>query len=174
MKHKVLKLSTVVLLLLFIGASCEKDELDYADESIELSSSPEISVYKTNGDYFSYICIKLTTDGEPNAIPDLPVGSANKSPNRYRLKSGYIVNVGGSLSDVYTNITYEEYINYNTKNEVSSWPRDLLKSRIIDKDPYVELYTLVGINEPIRIFTLGEINSMIETGTIDEHFARIK
>jgi hypothetical protein len=69
MKPEILKLTTAVLLLLFTGASCQKDEMEFADESIEISSKPGISVYKTNSNYFDNISVQITTEGIMNKIP---------------------------------------------------------------------------------------------------------
>ena len=69
MKPKILKLNTLVLLLLFIGAGCQKDEIEYADESIEIASHPWITIYKTKGNYIDYVDIQITEEGKMNAVP---------------------------------------------------------------------------------------------------------
>lgn len=55
MKSKILKLCPVVLLFLFLGAGCQKDDFEYADENIEIYSSPGLAIYKTRGDYFNLV-----------------------------------------------------------------------------------------------------------------------
>lgn len=40
MKSKIFRLCPVVLLFLFLGASCQKDDFEYADESISISNRP--------------------------------------------------------------------------------------------------------------------------------------
>ncbi len=183
MKPKILKLSTVVLLLLFIGTSCQKNELEYADESIVLSTYPYLSVYKTKGNYINYIALQLTDDDSLNAVPGLIPGdprittdpSGNYTQNfRWQLKSGYVVVRDGSFRDIFTDITIREYVNYNIKNNTGCWPHELIRPRIIDKDPYVEYYHFNGKNKPEQDFTIGEINAMIENGTIEELFTRFK
>ena len=116
MKPKKIKLSTVVLLLLFIGASCQKDKMEYADESIEISTFPGITIYKTKKDYINYISLQITDDDKLNAIPDYTLNKNDpritvdshgqvKLNSRWRLKSGYIVDKGSSSRDVFTNIS---------------------------------------------------------------------
>ncbi len=183
MKPKILKFSTLALLLLFIGASCQKDDIEYADESIVVNNSPDISIYKTNGDYYNFITITITPKGIISAIPDYTIGdkrirvenNGEISPNtRWHLKSGYIVDKESHIDKVFTDITYQEYINYNITNNVRSMPTDLIESRIINRDPFIEFYNISGINKPYKEFTLGELNKMIENGTIEEHFIKLK
>ena len=73
MKPKILKLTTVVLLFFFTGASCQKDEIEYADESLEISSYPWITIYKSKNDYFNYVDIQITEAGKINAVPSYSV-----------------------------------------------------------------------------------------------------
>lgn len=183
MNFKILKLSAVFLLLLFTGASCQKDEIEYADESVVVDNQPGISIYKTSEDYFNYVSIKLTLEGQPNAIPSYHIGdpriTVNKNgsikPNfRWRLKSGFIVDKETYMDEIFTNITIQEYVNYNTENGVAGWPDELILPRIIDKKPFTEFYFSGVLNGPVIEFTLGEINEMIENGTIEQRFTRLK
>ncbi len=59
MKSKIFKLFPLVLLFLFLVASCQKDDFEYADESIEVYNSPGIAVYKTRNDYINCIAVKV-------------------------------------------------------------------------------------------------------------------
>jgi len=57
MKPKILKLSTVVLLLLFIGASCQKDEIPDPDVEFEfklLNEKKEQSIVFDEGENFTF------------------------------------------------------------------------------------------------------------------------
>ncbi|MBN1821248.1 MAG: hypothetical protein JXR31_10855 [Prolixibacteraceae bacterium] len=182
MNYKILKPSICVLLLLFIGAGCEKESFEIADESIVVDNRPGFSIYKTSHNYFNYVSIKLTDDGQPNAIPGYTLddsrikvdSNGNITPNfRWRLKSGYIVDKETYFDGVFTNITIQEYVEYTTKN-IGGWPDDLLLHRIKDKDPFTEFYYTGCLNCPLKEFTLGEINEMLENGTIEEHFTRLK
>ena len=108
----------------------------------------------------------------PNGVPDLPQGSLPESKHRYRLRSGYVVSTACSLGDVYSDITYKEYIEYNTKKGVSSWPDELLEPRIIRQRSIsgILFLTSMEFNKRPRIFTIGEINAMIENGTLETVF----
>ena len=184
MKQKILKLSTVVLLLMFIGAGCQKDEIEYADEDIVVDNQPEIDIYKLKGDYINYIGLQLLPDGRLNGDPAYILGDPliKVSDNgkieqnfRWRLKSGYIVSVNDKFTNfVFTDITFQEFVDYNTKRNVAYWPDELIKPRIIDKNPFSEFYSLIGFGKPVRTFTLGELNKMIEDGTLETVFTKIK
>jgi hypothetical protein len=183
MKKNLLKISIIFLLLSLIGAGCEKEKIDYADESIKVSSLPGISIYKTRGDYFNLISLQLTSSGQLNEIPDYILSdprikvddNERISPNmRWRLKSGYIVDKESNVNRIYTNIDFQEYVDYNTANKVACWPNNLIEPRIIDKNPFTEFYHYDGLNQPEKNFTLGEINTMIEEGTLETVFTKFK
>ncbi|NOY96575.1 MAG: hypothetical protein GXO81_09400 [Chlorobi bacterium] len=182
MKPKIIKLTAIFLLLLFIGAGCKKNEIEIADESIVVDNYPGVSVYKTNGNYFNYISIKFNDDGELGGTPYFTSQSSgisidakgNVSYNRrWLLRSGYIVCSEISRKDVFTDITYTEYYNYCIKNK-KSYTAEMFRSRVIDENPFIEYYYSTGFNKKYKEFTLGEINQMIENGTLEEHFEKIK
>lgn len=184
MKPKILKLSSVILLFLFIGAGCQKDEIPYADESIEISVADiGIAIYKTQNEYLDKISVQYTDDNLINAIPsytmdDKRVGK-DKNGNftlntRWLLRSGYIVDTESYIHDIYTNITIREYVEWNEENNVAGWPGSIIEPRIIDKNPFIEFYYLDRKNQPIIKFTLGEINDMIINGTLETVFTKLK
>jgi len=183
MKINILKLSTFILILLFISTGCEKDEIEYADESIVVSSIPGISIYKTKKDYYNYISVQITDEGLINAIPDYSLDDpriiidkdGKATPNfRWRLKSGYIVDKETGRNEIFTDITIQEYIAYNIQNDVFGWPGELIRPRIIDKNPFYEYYYYNGFNKSEKQFTLKELNEMLENGTIEEYFTKLK
>lgn len=182
MKLKILKLCPVVLLFLFLGASCHKDEFEYADENIEVYSSPGISIYKTKGDFFNNITVGLNANKEISSYPDYHEKSENVLVNKngdysfkykWLLKSGYIVERGGDFNSAVTNISLTEYINFNEPFK-TNWDSEMLASRIIDRDPFLTYYYLNGLYQGEKKFTLGELNDMIENGTIEEQFTKLK
>ncbi len=182
MKPKIIKLSAVFLLLLFLGAGCQKDEIEFADESIVVSNHPGVFVYKTNDDYLDKVWIQITPEGELNQILALDRNDSNIEINkngnvmpRYRhlLKSGYIVGDAHKWA-AYTNITFKEYLKYNEENGVTCWPHELIWPRIINKDPYSELFWWGCLNCTTQEYTLGEINEMIEKGTLETVFTKLK
>ena len=182
MKTILFKISIIFLLLSLMGAGCQKDEIEYADESIVVSNNPGVSVYKMNLNYLDKVFVEVTPEGlnkvlalDDKTLDSYTMDSKGKLMPKYRhlLKSGYIVG-GGSRKASFTDITFTEYYNYNKEHGVSSWPDELIKSRIIDNDPYEELYWMGCLGCSIKEFTLAQINEMIENGNLEEHFARIK
>ena len=138
---------------------------------------------KTVGDYFNNISVEILSSGQLNAIPDYTLASpsikigANGAitPNyRWRLKSGYIIDQGSNTNKVFTSITFQEYVEYNEKNQVAGWPSNLIEPRIIDKNPFMEFYYYDGLNKAEKLYTLGEINKMIEDGTLETVFKKLK
>lgn len=183
MNSDFFKVITVVMFCLFIGTSCQKDKIEFADENIEISSIPSIAIYKTKNDYFENIRVLVLEDGRVNAIPCLTLNDSRirvdkkgniKVNNRWRLRNGYIVDKESSINHVFTDITYQEYVDWNTSNGVNHWPGSSIAPRIIDSDPFIEYYLYYGIGKPDRIFTLGEIYEMIEDGTFKTVFTQLK
>ena len=101
MEKPILKITSLLLLLfLLVGAGCKKDEIEYADENIEISTHPGITIYKTTKNYIDYVDVQLTDAGELNAIPSynkkdprISIDTAGniKQSFRWRLRSGYIL-----------------------------------------------------------------------------------
>ena len=183
MKTKKIKLLTIFLFLLFMGASCQKDETELADESIEISTFPGIAVYKTNGSYLNNISVQITPEGKLNAIPAYTLSDPRivvdrkgniKVNFRWLLKSGFIVDTETYLNNVFTNISVQEYVDWNTDHGVAGWPNNLIEHRIIDKNPFTEFYFYDGVNKTPKTFTLGEINEMVEKGTLETVFTKLK
>ncbi len=194
MKQKKLKFITVVLLLMFIGAGCQKDKIELADENIVIQiggADPGWNIYKTKGDYFNYISFQLLDDGRLNATPDLTLSDIDRPieksrlkrdkngvivPNfRWHLTGGYILDQGIGFKDrVFTNISFNEFVNHTDSNNVSYWTDELLRSRIIDKDPFEKFYYLSRYGRSPIILTVGEINKMIKEGTLEEVFKKAK
>ena len=176
MKSKIFKLYSVVLLFLFLGASCQREEMEYADENIEITFEHDISIYKTRGDYYNYVYVQITEEGKLNAVPSYTLSDprisiddkGNAEQNfRWRLKSEYI------LDKVFTDITIREYVEYNSAHKIAVWPDSLILPRIIDRDPFIEYYHSDGTRLPEAI-TIGEINDMIENGTLETVFTKLK
>ncbi len=183
MKHKILKFSTVILLFAFMGASCHKDEIKLDDENIEIElTGSGISIYKTKGDYNHFIAVTIDDKGKLGRIPaiekDYPKMRFDSKgrmiySNCYFLKNGYVLGHLNSYS-VITDITIKEYREYNIEKGVTCWPDELILSRILDRNPFTEFYFLAGFNKAPRYFTLGEINKMIEEGTLETVFKKLK
>jgi len=178
------KKSLLLTLLFFmsLGFSCQKDVIDSANENIEVSSFPGISIYKTQGDYLNYV----TTLVDPNGVAVMDFGYTKDDPrvsideqgkatftNRWLLKNGYIVSNEMSVKNVFTNISLTEYVDYTAKYYSGAWAGKL-ESRIINKDPFLSFYHLDGLYKGEKTFTLGQLNDMIENGTIEDYFEKLK
>lgn len=180
---KTISFLLAVFVIPIIFVSCNKDELDYADESIIINSEPDISIYKTNGDYFQFVYIGIDSIENITMSPAYtaisPFINIDKNGNviytqRWKLKTGYIVCKEMRYKDMaFTNITFQELIEY-TNNNGGDIPDNWFKTRIIDKNPFTEYYWFDGLNHQTQEFTLGQINKMIETGTIETVFKKIK
>lgn len=180
---KTLKLLLTIFSIPIFFVSCTKDELAYADESIVIDNVPAISIYKTKSDYFNYIYVgidsieNITMSPSYNSNdPRISIDSYGKVTynQRWKLKSGYIVCKEMHFRDMaFTNITFQELIEFTDKHGPDI-PVSWFKSRIIDKDPFIEYYWLGGLFNPRREFTLGQINKMIENGTLETVFTRFK
>jgi hypothetical protein len=179
---KTISFLLAVFAISIIFVSCNKDELDYADESIIVNSEPSISIYKTKQNYRNFIAVSIDSVDNVVIYPVYDINSLSisidrngvvKYKNRWFLKSGYIVEKEISYENVFTNVTFQEQVDYikSTGNEITG---DWYRPRIIDKQPFTEYYWLGGLGHPIKEFTLGQINKMIETGTIETVFTKIK
>jgi len=172
------------LSIVFLLTNCEKENPEFADESIIIDNMPSISVYRTNNVYFNYVVIKLDSLGN---ITQSPAYCSKNDPrvtykngnhgykHRWKLKSGYIVDCEFKHDKIFTDITIKEFIEYSDKNNICAMPDSILKQRIIDTDPFQEYYWYGGLfGEEYQEFTLGEINEMIENGTLETVFTKIK
>ena len=166
-----------------MGTGCQKDDIEIADGSIEISSSPGISIYKTRGNYFNNVSIKIdstnhvTMDfGYTKNDSRISISNDGKTTftNRWYLKSGFIVAKEIYIDQSFTNISIGEYVNYTSKYNSGAWTDELLLARIIDRDPFLSFYHFDGVYQMEMKFTLGELNQMIENGTIEDYFTKLK
>jgi len=181
MKNYLLTISLLSIVLLL--TNCKKEKIEYADENIIVNNEPSLSVYKTNGDYFNYISIGI--DSVEN-VTQSPAYCNKNDPRityqngrkgyifRWRLKSGYIVDCEWKYNKVFTSITITEFIKYADNHNICAMPDSILIKRIIDTTPFKEYYWLEGLNGEYQEFTLGDINEMIEKGTLETVFKKIK
>jgi len=182
MKTQFKKLITLTtLLFLIIGFGCQKEEIAY--ESIVVSSYPSISIYKTKGNYLDNIMVGINAKNEVISYPDFDEKSSAviagrngeyKSKYKWLLSSGYVVVKNNDYIDsAVTDVSLTEFINFNEPNK-TNWTCEMLTKRIIDTDPFISFYNLNGINKAEKTFTLGELNDMIENGTIEDYFEKLK
>lgn len=157
--------------------------VDYADEDIivNVETPPGLAVYKTHKDYFDYVPVGIDSNGNITHFmapySNDPRISKDKSGNYYynrqwKLKSGYVVSREVTADEAFTDITYSELVKYVDKND-ANMPNEWWKKRIIDPNPFISIYYLEK-NPTSKNFTLGEINEMIESGTIETVFTKIK
>lgn len=170
-------------LFLTIGFGCKKNEIDIADESIVVSSYPSISIYKTKRNYFDNIMVGINANNEVISYPDYNEKSDGVVTDRneeYKFKykwflaSGYVVVKDiDFINSAVTDISLTEFINFNEPYK-TNWTSEMLTKRMIDNDPFTSLYHLNGLNKTEKTFTLGELNDMIENGTIEDYFEKLK
>lgn len=185
-KNYVMKTISIILTFLslpFIFLGCKNDELDFANENIVIDNQPSISVYKTKNNYFDYVYIGVDSIGNITMTPSYSSTDSRFIVNdkgkvtytqRWRLKSGYIVCKEMNYDKMaFTNITFQELVEHTDSIGFDA-PISWFQSRIIDRDPFTEYYWLGGLNKPNQDFTLGQINNMIENGTIETLFKKIK
>ncbi len=173
----ILLLATVILL-----SNCNKNETDYYNESKIVNNFPDLSVYKTSGDYIDFLHIRVDSNDVVTMFPAYAANSTRINIDkdgkahqnfRFKLKSGYIVSNEGNVNLTYTDITIQEYFDYVEKNG-EDIPASLFKQRIIDRDPYTEYYNLNGLNAEYKEFTLEEINKLAENNKLETIFTKLK
>jgi len=173
------KLLFTALIVFILMPSC----IDYADEEIIVNGEtpPGFAVYKTKKDYYDYVYVGIDSNNNITSTPfynsKSPLISQNKSGDyyynqRWKLRNKYVVSKEIHLNVAFTNITYNELVNYVDENGINI-PNEWFSDRIIDSDPFVSLYSLRN-NPTSKNFTLGEINEMIENETIETVFTKIK
>ena len=137
---------------------------------------------KQKKDYFNYVAVKVNSSGDLTMFPGYTLSSpgiivddkGNISYNlRWRLKSGYLVEIGLGSKESFTKITFQEYVDYHTKHGVVMPPK-LISPKIIDTDPFTEFYFMGCLDCAKKEFTLGQIEEMINNGTLEEHFEKMK
>ncbi|GAB1415026.1 hypothetical protein MASR2M117_04320 [Paludibacter sp.] len=140
-----------------------------------------MAIYKTNSDYFKYIYVGIDSSENITSMPiyhsNSPFIITDKKGNvtytqRWKLKQGFIASKEMSYSIAFTNITFKELVEYVDKNG-GDIPGSWFKSRIIDNNPFKNYYYTNG-EYYSKGLTLGEINDMIENGTLEIVFKKVK
>lgn len=196
MKPKILKFSLLILLVGLLYVSCHisdndtpnienQEELINPNDTIVVSNHPGVSVFKTNEDYINCVWVVVLSDGQLSSVPAYSladtIGRLKIAENgdiisnvRWRLENGYIVSMEIDLEASFTDITIDEYVKYNTQQGVTCWPNPLIKSRIVDSNPFTEFYHMGCNGCKLKQFTLGQITEMINNGTLEDHFDKLK
>ena len=155
---KKLSICALIAIMFFTAISCNKE--------YGCGEPDQTMVFKyKNEEYANYLTViyseeKKSVVGYPG-LSDLP-GSWILS-SEARCSNGYYINtqVSGAkyhIHDCYTDITVEEYKDiWQATIDKHIDMRDTLTSRIIDRDPYEELYDVKKIG-------VDKIKEMIESG----------
>lgn len=181
MKRKLLKLLIIILPISVFLGSCDKDEIEYADEKVVVNNIPGIAIYKTKSNYYDKIAVCQDSSGNVTCYPSYSYESDNIQikedkvilKNRYLLKSGYIVEPI-FIDYAFTNITIKEMVDKTKEFGSNYWLLNKFENRIIDNDPFSEFYFLGVQDGPEKEFSLGEINEMFKNGTIEQIFSKLK
>ena len=179
---KPLKLLIAVLVIPIIFCSCKKESLDIDNENIILRLDPPgVAIYKSNGDYFKYVYVGIDSSKNITNTPaynsNSPFIVTDNSGNvtytqRWKLKHGFIASKEMTYSIAFTNVTFQEQVEYVDKNG-GDIPVSWFNSRIIDKNPFTDYYYSKA-GYPAKEITLGELNKMIENGSLETVFTKIK
>lgn len=170
-----------MVLLLLLGAGCQK--IDFDDENVVITSGSGISVYKTKKDYFDFVTVGIDSTDQIWMVPGYIKSDSRVLvekdgdvifTNRWRLKSGFVVAPEVAFNHSFTNISIKEFVDYTSKHNSGAWSDELIFSRIIDRDPFVSYYHIDTRNTEEITYTLGELNKMIEDGTIENTFTKYK
>jgi len=171
MKQKIIKLSTMFLFMLMMGAGC-----DWMYNSPVLYN---VDIYKTKGDYRHLYVIRMSGD-EISAINcwerDKTLWSGLNQDTIYDRRqygaNGYILG-RCNLSDIYLSLTYKEVVlkEIAMNNPGNALPADTLRKYFLDEDPYLECWrctTELELKDSLRI------NEIIQNGEIEKYFKRLK
>ena len=164
------KITSIIILLITTITSCKTNSNQTSDKKVKQGKNAVVSVpgppaivYKTKKDYFDKVPVTLSDDksrivGFP-APSDLKVNGKFTYPTR--LKSGYLLdNRGIGKNTAFLRFSYEDY--YNMDNIPTA---ERLFNYIIDKDPFVKLYSCGKKGEKDNLVEM--LNRQIESGEIE-------
>ena len=129
---------------------CERNKA--LTHSTHENASRPVVIYKTTSDYSNNIPVVMDRKKERIvAYPAITDVTNSKRPTK--LTNGFLLdNFGVQENTVYTSYTIEEYQKLNKQPNLNE-----LESRIIDKNPFVEMYrymgsasTIEGLNQEIQ------------------------
>lgn len=130
------KLLFLTIIVLF--ACCREKQNICSDPTV--TDLPSVVIYKTSKDYSNNIPIVMNDDKTIIlSYPAITDVTARKKP--LKLRDSYCLdNFGIQKNTVYTSYTYEEYINLPSTPSIHE-----LMQKIIDKNPFVEMYAKESI-----------------------------
>jgi hypothetical protein len=146
---------------------------------------PGISIYKTNGDYFDHTDIGMK--GDRIFRTSIYIQDGNKFiisetdtiyKYRFKLVNGYVLDFAAdSRYDVFLDLTFKQQMALE-KNYSGGIPTDILKSHILDKDPYSVYYRDTSeprlFGQTIESVDTSELNQIIRDGKLDQFFEKLK
>jgi hypothetical protein len=172
---------TFIIINLFLALVFLTNCVEYADEDIVVNGAESgLSLYKTKKDYYNYITIRLDSNDVITMSPSYNIDDPRISYKNgkveyklhWRLKNDYILSEEMQSDLVFTDITFQELVEYIEKNG-GNIPIEWFTERIIDKNPFLEFYYLKNELRS-KNFTIKEINEMIENKTIEDYFNKTK
>lgn len=135
--------------MLLAMCSSEKNIITYSNAQAPLV------IYKTRADYSENIPVVL--NAAKDKIISYPAVSDISFKGQYRkpvkLKNGFLLdNLGLSPNSAYTSFTWKEYASL----EKTPSPEELL-SKVIDADPFIEMFNCGGRSAYSNIAELNEV-----------------
>ena len=162
-----MKKSQVFILLMLVGCSTEK-KIVSNNSNFNLgitqisSSSPQLIIYKTRGNYNNLIPVLLSDDkSQIISYPhpkDIKIGDEFQFPTM--LNKEYLIDNRGITRNIaFLKITYDEY------SKLENVPSlEYLYSMIVDKNPLVEYYNC-GLSSDYKD-KIQLLNKMIDDGEL--------
>lgn len=166
---KKINIFLLVAIIMLAASSCKKI---FGDSGEGEADADVVFKYK-NENYANYVAVAYSD--KKNKVTGYPDSSEVFSFGLYGVKCSegyYITSIEGSspkdIRGCYTDITFREYKEIwkaTNGNDI----RDTLTSRVIDRDPYAEIYslhydTVLYKHEGGVTFNIDKINEMIESG----------
>lgn len=170
-------LSILLILFILIWTGCEP--------FFKPVLPPGISIYKTRGDYFDHADIGMkkneifrTSIYSGDMYKFITSNTDTVYKYRIRLDKGYILDFeADSRYDVFLDLTFKQHMALE-KIFPGGIGHEILKSHIIDNDPYVEYFR--DTSEPrkfemtVETVDTSELNTIIREGKLAQYFERLK
>lgn len=174
MNNRVFYLAMLILIGFFLQSCSNSSKVKNSKkEDIEMagknSAGPPAIIYKTSADYYDKVAVTLSEDkSEIVSYPGIKdVYYKGELAYPTRLNGGFLLdNRGIDATSAFLDISYEDY------SKLDKTPaKEELMNRIIDKDPFIEMYHCGSKYKYHDI--VNELNTAIDNKSL-ETFTRLK